>query len=115
MSQTRWTEQQGREFVRRWHRSGQSMAAFARERGLDPQRLRYWRERVERNGAGDGAGRARESQAGTALVPGVVVGVGVRAAVSVHLGRGVVVEIQSAREVEPGWLAELARALESEP
>jgi len=44
---TRWTEKRGREVVRQWRRSGLSMAAFARERRLGPQRVRYWRDRFE--------------------------------------------------------------------
>ena len=47
MKTKRWTERRGYEVVRQWERSGLSMAAFARSRGYDAQRLRYWRERVE--------------------------------------------------------------------
>jgi hypothetical protein len=97
------------------------MAAFARAEGVDPQRLRYWRERV---GAESASSERRERQRSSAqkrkvpqasksrLIPGVVVGLGAGAAVTVHLGRGVVVEAQAASELEPTWLAELVRALE---
>jgi hypothetical protein len=121
MSAARWSEAQGRGFVRRWRRSGQSMAAFARAEGVDPQRLRYWRERV---GAESASSERRQRQRSSVqkrkvpqasksrLIPGVVVGLGAGAAVTVHLGRGVVVEAQAASELEPTWLAELVRALE---
>jgi hypothetical protein len=97
------------------------MAAFARAEGVDPQRLRYWRERV---GAESASSERRQRQRSSVqkrkvpqasksrLIPGVVVGLGAGAAVTVHLGRGVVVEAQAASELEPTWLAELVRALE---
>jgi transposase-like protein len=103
MSTTRWTESEGLEFVRQWRRSGQSISAFARERGENVQRLRYWRERVE----------GQLAKASSELIPGVVVGMREQALVTVHMSRGVVVEVHAAGEVEPAWLAELARALEN--
>lgn len=100
--------------VRRLRRSGQSIAAFAREHGLDPQRVRYWRERVEpkvERAKQRGPRATRRSRGGGKLVPGVV-SVGVSAPVRVHLARGVVVEAQAARDMEPTWVAELVRVLE---
>jgi hypothetical protein len=86
------------------------MSAFAREHGMNVQRLIYWRERV-----GSGAVVAKRNDARVAdkkskFVPAVVVRAGV--ALSVHLCRGVVVEAESATAIEPEWLAELQRALE---
>lgn len=88
------------------------MSAFVRERGENVQRLRYWRERVEGKSARRGDQRRTRTRRGNRLIPGMVVGIGARAAVTVHLSRGVVVEAQAARELDPRWLAELARALE---
>jgi hypothetical protein len=113
MSATRWTDEQGREFVQQWQRSGQSMSAFAREQAVNLQRLRYWRGRVE--GKSELRGDRREARTRTSrrrLIPGVVVGVGERAPVTVHLGRGVVVEAQAARDIDPAWLANVVRALQ---
>lgn len=104
MNETRWTEKRGRQVVGQWRRSGRSMAAFARERDFSPQRLRYWRDRLEPTAAADEPGGGR-------LVPGVVVEFG-GPSVTLQLPRGVVVEAKAAREVEPGWVAELVRALE---
>jgi len=42
----RWTEQDAREALDAPARSGQSIAAFAAEHGLDPQRLYAWRRRL---------------------------------------------------------------------
>jgi len=42
----RWSESEAREVLASLERSGQTMAAFAAEHGLDVQRLYYWRRRV---------------------------------------------------------------------
>jgi len=42
----RWTEQEAREAIATWERSGKSVRAFAAEHGLDPQRLYAWRRRL---------------------------------------------------------------------
>jgi len=42
----RWTEAEAREVLAALEQSGQSITAFAAARGLDPQRLYYWRRRV---------------------------------------------------------------------
>lgn len=83
-----------------WRASGLSAAAFASARGLNPQRLYWWRKRlsVSEQGGGD-------------LIPVHVSqpesGIGVAV---VRLPGGVVLEIDSAWP--PGWIAGLAVALE---
>jgi transposase len=42
----RWQEGEGRAMVDAWRQSGDSLAAFARRRGLHEQRLRYWVARL---------------------------------------------------------------------
>ena len=42
----RWTEDEGRAMVAAWRRSGASLAAFARQRGVQDMRLRYWVARL---------------------------------------------------------------------
>ena len=65
------------------------------------QRLRYWRERVE-------------SEPGTArLIPGVIVGLGGAARISVAFQHGVVVEAGALTDIAPTWIAAVVRALES--
>lgn len=93
--------------MRQWRRSGLSMAAFAREQGLEPQRVRYWRERLEP--------KRGNSKATRLLVPGVVMNVPGTGTgpVTLQLPRGVVVEARAARDVEPAWVAELVVALEA--
>jgi len=43
---SRWTEGEAREMLAALERSGETVAAFAAARGLDPQRIYYWRRRV---------------------------------------------------------------------
>ena len=45
---TRWTRTQAREIVDELDASGQSMAEFGRQRGLNPERIRKWRTRFRR-------------------------------------------------------------------
>ncbi len=45
---TRWTRAQAREIVDELEASGQSMAEFGRQRGLNPERIRKWRTRFRR-------------------------------------------------------------------
>jgi transposase len=42
----RWTEQDARTALAALQRSGKSVRAFAKEHGVDPQRLWSWRRRV---------------------------------------------------------------------
>lgn len=100
----RWNYEQGKQVIEEWRQSGLSMSAFARERGLNTQRLYYWRERVEGGGSGASEGRSK-------LVPGVVVGVGGNG-VSVELTRGVVVEAATTANLDVEWLVRLVVALE---
>ena len=110
-AQARWTEKEGREFLRQWRRSGQSVAAFARDHGIEPQRLHYWRKRVEGTGKPGEEGGGMSTRA-EKFIPGVVVGIGTGAPVTVRLDGRVVVEANAVRDLEPSWLAELVRALE---
>ncbi len=107
-NKTRWSWEQGSKVVSEWRRSGLSMAAFARQRRLGTQRLRYWRDRIEGDETSAGVSDATDGK----LVPGVVVGLGT-SRISVHLPRGVIVEAPTAVDVEVAWLAEVVVALES--
>ena len=41
-----WTEDEARTVLAELAKSGESLAAFARTRGLPAQRLRYWKKRI---------------------------------------------------------------------
>lgn len=47
MARTTWSEVEARGALSAWRKSGLSIEAFARERGLVPQRLYWWRRKLE--------------------------------------------------------------------
>jgi hypothetical protein len=64
-------------------------------------RIRYWRDRVESGAAGqEPRDAARVARGDGKFIPGVAIGVGSGAGVSVRLCGGVVVEAESAAAVE---------------
>lgn len=86
-----------------WERSGITLEAFARSRGLVPQRLAWWRKRL----------RITPPGAITSLtfVPAAVSGDGGVAAgpsAVIRLPHGIVIELEGAT---PSWIAALAREL----
>jgi len=42
-----WSEHEARGVLTAWRRSGQSLERFAKERGLVPQRVRWWKNKLE--------------------------------------------------------------------
>jgi len=51
----RWSEHEARGALSAWRKSGLSLERFAKERGLIPQRLRRWRDKLEGKRKGDAA------------------------------------------------------------
>jgi transposase-like protein len=96
----RWTAEEARQVLAAQEASGESLAGFARKRGLKAQRLQWWRSRL-----------AAWEQPAQTLVPAVVEA---RALPAVRL-RVAGVEVEIAEPVEAGWLAELIRRLEFAP
>jgi transposase-like protein len=43
----RWSEHEARSAISAWRKSGLSVEKFARERGLVPQRIYWWRKKLE--------------------------------------------------------------------
>ena len=59
-----WSEHEARGVLNAWRKSGQPIERFAKERGLVPQRIRFWRNKLE------GKPRALvHSEASLALLP----------------------------------------------
>ena len=52
-SRRRWTAAEAEGVVEAWRASGQSMRAFARQRGFDVQRLGWWKKRLAEWSGGD--------------------------------------------------------------
>lgn len=42
-----WSEHEARGVLSAWRKSGQPLETFAKERGLVPQRLRWWKNKLE--------------------------------------------------------------------
>lgn len=101
---THWTEADARRVLSDWQRSGDTLEAFARARGLVPQRLGWWKKRL---GISRGAARPPLT-----LVPAAVISVdrsaAVDHAVTIRLPHGIVIELDGA---SPTWIAALAREL----
>ena len=45
--QVRWSEHEARGVLSAWRKSGLPLETFAKERGLVPQRIRNWRNKLE--------------------------------------------------------------------
>jgi len=42
-----WSEHEARGVLSAWRKSGQSLERFAKDRGLVPQRIRFWKTKLE--------------------------------------------------------------------
>jgi hypothetical protein len=93
-----WNEEQAREVLEEWKRSGETLAVFSRKRGLVPERLYIWRKRFA-------AERSAPTRA-LSLVPATVVSTDPD--VIVRLRDGVVIEIADA---SPRWVAAMVTEL----
>jgi hypothetical protein len=101
-----WTEDQAREVLDAWRRSGETLVTFARNHRLTVQRLYWWRRRLPSS--------PPKSAAVVSFVPATVIDPASAtdgAGVVIRLPNGVAIEISSA---SPAWLtaivSELARS-----
>lgn len=102
-----WNATTARRLLKAWRASGQSLVAFARERGIGSQRLYWWRKRL---------GTETETPvAPLAFIPATVAGAVPAARVALRLPGGVEVEATGADAVPVEWVAALVRALASKP
>jgi hypothetical protein len=92
MGRERWSEVEAGEVLSEWRESGISLSEFARKRGLQAQRLSFWKKRLEEE-------KPR-------LLPAVVVN---GAAVTLRLPDGLVIE--SSEQTSAEWLGTLLREL----
>jgi hypothetical protein len=101
---TQWTEADARRVLSDWQRSGHTLEAFARARGLVPQRLAWWNKRLRLSRS--------ETSAGLTLVPATVIDAAPVAlagpAAMLRLPHGIVLELEGA---SPTWIAALVREL----
>jgi hypothetical protein len=97
----RWGAPEARRVLKLWRESGLSASAFARAKGLNPQRLSWWRKRLAASDA--------TAVAPLAFIPGEVTGATV--ATVVRLPGGVVLELADTSVVPTTWVAALAADL----
>ncbi len=64
----RWSEREARAVLTSWRKSGQSLEEFAKSRALVPQRLRWWRKKIE--GGSTGRTVPREGRAACRALAG---------------------------------------------
>jgi hypothetical protein len=62
MAHGQWTEIEARGVLEAWKRSGLSVEKYARGRGLVPQRLHWWKQKL-------GFGAAADERRGLSLLP----------------------------------------------
>jgi hypothetical protein len=89
--------------------SGESMTAFARRRGLRPQRLFWWKKQLAEPGR-ESSPHGVSAKA-PALLPVVVRAAEQQALVSVELLGGVRLELRTLDPASARWVAQLAQAL----
>jgi hypothetical protein len=95
-----WTEDDARLVLDEWRQSGQTIAAFARERQMSAPRLYWWRKRLPRDSVPAPV---------MSLVPAKVVTRSEAAAVVIRLPSGVAIETASA---SPSLVAAIIGELE---
>jgi hypothetical protein len=83
---SQWSELEARSFLRAWSASGLSIEKFATQRGITPQRLRWWKKKLE------GSGPAIEGK-GLSLLPVHVADSGRGAPIQVLLPNGHIVRV----------------------
>jgi len=86
-----------------WSRSGLSLSAFARQQGVNAERLRWWHKRVDAD---------EDNPRTLTFIPAVVSAKG--SPVVLRLPRGIEVEVADVTAVSPQWLVAVVRALEGQ-
>lgn len=84
-----WTPDDARKLLDEWQRSNESLAAFARKRGVLPRRLYWWKSQFAKN-----------PSSALALVPATIVSE--EAAIAIKLANGISIEVTNA---SASWVA----------
>lgn len=108
LERRRWKAADARRVLSAWRASGLSMSAFAAQRGLEAQRLSWWKARLRDWDPNESAVKARPVMR---LVEAVVRSRPGEAQAVVRLPGGVVVEVMDTSAVSPQWLAGLGAGL----
>lgn len=98
----RWTTAEAERELGSWRRSGKPLAAYARECGVDVQRLHWWKRRL-------GADASAAVPEGPAFAAAFIRTSPV--AVTLRLGADLTLDIADPAAVSAEWLATFAAAL----
>jgi transposase-like protein len=98
-----WSAEHARRMLGAWSRSGLSLSAFARQQGVNAERLRWWHKRLDAD---------KDNPATLTFIPAVVSGQ--RSPVVLRLPHGIEVEVADVTAVPPQWLVAVVRALEGQ-
>ena len=97
----KWTRVDGERLVAAWQQSGLSIREFARQHGIDAQRVQWWKRRI----IGVAGETKRREEEGARFVPVIASrGADSPPAVIVRFG-DVVIEVHEPSVVAPGWVA----------
>jgi hypothetical protein len=118
---TPWTEEEGRRVIEAWRAGGLKVPAFAREAGLKPKRVYWWRAHLGAAPVKASAGEVREEQrTAPAFLPVVLRSApaapppGASVPVTVCARGGLRVEVAALDAASAAWVATLVRSLEEE-
>ena len=109
-----WTKEQAQQTLAEWKKSGASLTAFSRRRGISSQRLSWWRKRL--NAPGTSGPKEQQEETPAQLVPAVVkvplvdLGIGVDVSIRFPLA-GPVVDVVNTTRVSPKWVGDLVEAV----
>jgi transposase-like protein len=107
----KWTRVDGERLVAAWQESGLSVREFARQHGIDAQRVQWWKRRII---GVAGETKLRKDQ-GARFVPVTARrSEGSQPAVIVRVGDAVI-EVHEPSVVAPGWLAVLVSQYARKP
>ena len=112
---TFWTRAEAEQVLDEWATSGESLTAFARGRGIVPQRLAWWRKRLaiapcRSETASKGSG-ALARFIPVAVRPVALQTASAEAMATVELGGGLRVALRTLDGDSAAWVASLVKAL----
>lgn len=117
----RWTSAEAWKQLEAWQRSGMSMAAFCRERGIHVRRLYHWRSRLDkwegndRNRVYDRGYKERSDCKSLRWVEAEITCADrervSNPALTIRLGDGQQIDISDPQRVEVSWLLQLTHGL----
>jgi hypothetical protein len=112
-SRRHWSSDDAKTVLATWEASGLTLTGFARQNGINVQRLIWWRKRLGADGR-DCREVCSRPAAPVSFIPAVVARTrpAVMASVVVRLPGGVEVEASDVKSMPAGWLAEVAKAME---